>query len=165
MLTAVDINPAAVDNTRINAQRHGVSDQVRVLESDLFSAIGEDETFDLIYWDSPFIEAPLAWSPTIPLEYAFFDPGYAMHRNFLRAAPAHLTDRGRIFLGFSNSMGNANLLYQFAHENELQGNVYNEHLFSVPSSELGPSPEFAAHADAEGLVHLDFTLIEFRRNH
>lgn len=35
-VTSLDINPAAVENTKKNAELHGVQGQVRVLESDVY---------------------------------------------------------------------------------------------------------------------------------
>lgn len=51
-VVACDLNPQAVENTRRNAKRHGVSVEARM--SDVFSGLGADEVFDLIYWNVPF---------------------------------------------------------------------------------------------------------------
>lgn len=50
---ALDISPAAVENSRLNAVRHGVSERITILRSDLFSELGSSNGFDLIYWNSP----------------------------------------------------------------------------------------------------------------
>lgn len=108
-VTAVDISPASVENTIRNVERHGVGDRVRVLRSDLFSALHPDERFDVIYWNSNFAEAPEDFVNATDLHHAFFDPRYDAHRRFVRQAPAHLADGGRLLLGFS-SIGNTGLL-------------------------------------------------------
>jgi release factor glutamine methyltransferase len=108
-VTAVDITQAAVDNTRLNVERHGVGDRVRVLRSDMLTAVGAGETFDLIFWNSNFVEAPPDFVNTEDLHHALFDPGYAAHRAFLEQAPRHLAPAGRVLLGFSN-LGNRDLL-------------------------------------------------------
>jgi SAM-dependent methyltransferase len=162
-VTALDINPAAVENARANAERHGVGDRVRALTSDLFGALDQGESFDLVYWNSPFIEAPADRPQDSYFEYAIFDPGYRMHREFMREAPARLNDGGRLFLGFSTAAGNLDLIYELGREAGLKGGVHDRQEFGVPPSALGTAPEFAAHADAEGLVHVDFTLLEFQR--
>lgn len=161
-VTAVDINPAAVRNTAANARRHGVAGRVRALCGDLFEPIGADERFDVIYWNSPFIEAPPGRNESFE-EYALFDPGYAMHRRFMREAPRHLTEEGRVFLGFSAAAGNLDLLYELGREAGLTGGVNRQETYDVPHEQVGEAPEFAAHADEKGMLRLDITLLEFRR--
>ncbi|MGD0064048.1 MAG: methyltransferase [Streptosporangiaceae bacterium] len=104
-VTALDIGAAAVENTRRNAVRHGVADRVRVLRSDLFDALDPDERFDLIYWNSNFVETSADSVNSTDLHHAFFDPGYQTHGRYLREAPAHLTEGGRLLLGFAD-LGN-----------------------------------------------------------
>ena len=108
-VTALDISAAAVENTRRNVERHGVGGTVRVLHSDLFSALEPDEQFDLIYWNSNFAEAPEDFVNETDLHHAFFDPSYEAHRGYAREGPRHLTATGRLLLGFS-SIGNTALL-------------------------------------------------------
>jgi release factor glutamine methyltransferase len=104
-VTATDLSADAVTNTALNVRRHGVGDRVRVLRSDLFEALGPDERFDLIYWNSNFAEPPSGFVNETPLHHAFFDPGYETHRRFVSEAPSYLSDSGRLMLGFS-SIGN-----------------------------------------------------------
>lgn len=101
-VTALDISSAAVENTRRNVERHGVADRVDVRHSDLFGALSAGERFDLIYWNSNFVEAPGDFVNASDLHHAFFDPGYETHRRYLLQAPYHLSKRGRLLLGFSD---------------------------------------------------------------
>ncbi|MEV6233597.1 methyltransferase domain-containing protein [Saccharopolyspora shandongensis] len=103
-VSAVDIVPAAVRNTELNAARHGVTDRVRVLGSDIFDALDPDERFDVVFWNSNVVPAPADFDCTIPTQRAIFDPGYAAHKRYLREGIARLTENGRLFLGF-NSLG------------------------------------------------------------
>jgi release factor glutamine methyltransferase len=112
-VTAIDICQPSVDNTLANAARHGVASKVRVLRSDLFAGLSEDERFDMIFWNSSFAETPPESVQSSPLHYAFFDPGYETHRRYLHQAPRHLTPGGRLLLGFA-SIGNARLLRSLA---------------------------------------------------
>ena len=100
-VTALDISSAAVQNTQRNAERHGVADRVDVRHSDLFDALSAGERFDLIYWNSNFVEAPSDFVNASDLHHAFFDPGYETHHRYLLQAPYHLSERGRLLLGFS----------------------------------------------------------------
>jgi release factor glutamine methyltransferase len=101
-VTALDISHAAVENTRLNAERHGVAGTVTTCQSDLFDALDADDRFDLIYWNSNFASAPRDYVPEDDLAQAFFDPGYDTHRRFLAQAPAYLARHGRLLLGFSS---------------------------------------------------------------
>jgi release factor glutamine methyltransferase len=112
-VTALDISPAAVRNTRINSALHGVSDRVRALESDLFSALGPDERFDLIVWNSNFVEAPADYTYASVFDRAFVDAGYATHAAFLANVWRHVGPGGRVVLGFS-SRGNLRRLRALA---------------------------------------------------
>ena len=103
-VTAVDIDPAAVENTVCNARRHGLSDRIRTVASDLYDALPGDR-FDMIFWNSNFVEVPADVDLASSLERALFDPGYRAHRRYLAQAREHLTATGRLLLGFS-SMGN-----------------------------------------------------------
>ncbi|MEV0700106.1 methyltransferase domain-containing protein [Saccharopolyspora sp. NPDC050389] len=103
-VSAVDIVPAAVRNTGMNAARHGVADRVRVLRSDMFDALDADQRFDVVFWNSNVIPAPADFDCALPTQRAIFDPGYAAHDRYLREGIARLTENGRLFLGF-NSLG------------------------------------------------------------
>ncbi|MCX2968294.1 MULTISPECIES: methyltransferase [Streptomyces] len=162
-VTALDINPAAVRTTELNARRHGVADRVRARTSDLFDALEPAETFDLIFWNSPFIETPPEQGHGSALAYHFFDPGYAMHRRFLHQAAGRLAPGGRLFLGFSFAMGSAERLGRVAGDAGFGVRVHRQESFSVPAAELGGSPVYRAHADDRAHVHLDFTLLELPR--
>ncbi|WP_171166387.1 methyltransferase [Streptomyces sp. I05A-00742] len=162
-VTAVDINPSAVDNVRANAERHGVGDKVRALRSDLFKSLDAHDKFDIIYWNSPFVESPADNTSPSYAEAAVFDPGYTAHREFLRTAPDHLTDSGTVYLGYSRIAGNIGLLEQFAESAGLTCEVYQENVFDIPHERLGTDPVFAEHADEAGHLRCDCTLLAFRR--
>lgn len=53
-LTAVDLSEAALDVARENAERHGVGDRVRLLKSDLLSAV-RGERFDAVVSNPPYV--------------------------------------------------------------------------------------------------------------
>lgn len=67
-VTAVDVDPKAVANTRLNVQKNfrGGKADVRVLQSDVFSALGA-EVFDMIVINPPYyfrkvdVDSQLAW--------------------------------------------------------------------------------------------------------
>ncbi|XTZ15307.1 methyltransferase [Micromonospora echinospora] len=163
-VTALDINPAAVRTTQLNAERHGVADRVTALVSDLFAVVDEDATYDLIFWNSPFIQVPPDHTLDSDLAYHFFDPGYRMHERFCREARRRLTPAGRLFLGFSFAMGSSDRLRQVVSEAGFGGvRVHVQESFSVTPEELGSSPVYGEHADDDARVRIDFTLLELTR--
>lgn len=112
----LDINPAAVRNTELNAERHGVAGRVSARESDLYSAIGPDERFDGIYWNPPFLNAPGDRVDSSVWDETMFDPDYAKLRRFLAEGRALLTARGKVYLWFGEALGNPALVGDLAEE-------------------------------------------------
>lgn len=98
-VTALDINEKAVANTAANAERHGVSDRVRVLHSDLYTALEPTERFDTIFWNVPWTYVEDDFSLSTDLHSAVFDPGYQGQARYIAGAHEHLTDGGRLLLG------------------------------------------------------------------
>ncbi len=115
-VTATDISPEAVENTRANAERHALPG-LRVLEGDLFAPLAADERFDTIFWNFPFGFEEPDESPGDA--QAIIDPGYRALERFAAGAPVHLEDGGRVVLCFSPTIGNPTLL-----ERTLAGHSY-----------------------------------------
>ncbi|MEU4847987.1 methyltransferase domain-containing protein [Streptomyces gilvosporeus] len=97
---AVDVNERAVENTRLNAQRHGVADRVTAVHSDLFAALDDGTRFDRIFWSSNYVLAPEDYAYRSVHERAYVDPGYRTHRRYLAEAVHRLTDNGSALLHF-----------------------------------------------------------------
>lgn len=114
-VTALDINPAAVENTRRNASLHGVEGRVRVLQSDIYSALREGERFDTIYWNVPFGYRRPGTSLTV-LEESVFDVGYRKNREFVLHARSHCVVGGQILMGISSTLGSRGAIEAFAAE-------------------------------------------------
>jgi release factor glutamine methyltransferase len=94
---AVDVNEAAVEATRANAERNGVADRVEAKVSDVFSHV--EGEFDLIAFDPPY-----RWfEPRDRLEAAMSDPGYRTLRTFFSRARGHLAPGGSILVAFATS--------------------------------------------------------------
>lgn len=101
-VTATDLSPAAVQNTKLNAERFGVADRLTCMESDVFDALPASAKFDVIYWHSSNVWAPPSLDVDNVHVLAYVDPGYAAHQKFLRDAPGHVTPGGRILLAVSS---------------------------------------------------------------
>ena len=96
---ALDISAPALALARRNVARHGLTDRVSVLESDLLSAV-PSRRYDLILSNPPYV--PSASMVDLPAEFAH-EPrlgleagadGLDLVRRLLVQAPEHLTEHG-----------------------------------------------------------------------
>lgn len=110
---AVDINPVAVENTRINFERLGAAGIVACARvSDVFSNV--EGKFDLVIWNAPYHGS----APADMLERACADERYASLRKFFEGVADHLRPGGMIQIGFSTS-GDVCLLQALIREHGL----------------------------------------------
>lgn len=100
-VVAVDINPAAVENTRRNIALNSLAG-IDVRRSDVFSAIEDHEQFDTIYWNMPFLYQDDAYTYRSVLERGLFDPGYRLTRRYLAEAGRFLAGGGRVLAGMGD---------------------------------------------------------------
>lgn len=116
-IVAVDINSHAVENTWANVRRHGLEERVDVRYGDVFSSIREDEQFDVIFWNTPF---ELVEEEVSDIEKSVGDYEYRATERFMSGARKHLADRGRLYIGFSSTLGRIDLLQQFARNSDFE---------------------------------------------
>ncbi len=102
-VTAVDINPNAVECTRKNASANGVD--VEVLHSDLFSDVGGE--FDLILFNPPYL--PVMEEGELERAWSGGEGGMEVVGRFLEGVPSHLTGNGRVLLLVSSKIDQAGL--------------------------------------------------------
>ncbi|HVN41946.1 MAG TPA: 50S ribosomal protein L3 N(5)-glutamine methyltransferase, partial [Steroidobacteraceae bacterium] len=105
---AVDLSPAALEVARRNAERHGVSARMRLLEGDVFSAVGRSR-YDLIVSNPPYVsDAEMAG---LPPEYRH-EPDLALRagadgltiaRRILAGAASHLSPGGALVVEVGDS--------------------------------------------------------------
>lgn len=88
---ALDVNPRCVHFTRVNATLNGLEHLVEVRASDIFSGALEDELFDAIYVNPPFVPSPFGPSMLQATTYRDGGPdGTAVLRKVLQGAAARL---------------------------------------------------------------------------
>lgn len=122
-LTATEIDPAALDVARDNANTHQVADRIQFVTSDLFDAIDEDQPFDLICSNPPYVsEAEYTeLSPSVrehePKTALVSGPnGTEIIERLLALAPDRLVPGGSIVLELSPMIAASCL--QIANANE-----------------------------------------------
>ncbi len=75
-VTAIDINPQAIQVAKTNAEMHGVIGRIEFVHSDLFAAIGREIKFDFILSNPPYVAAD-EWQALAP-EVKNFEPQAAL---------------------------------------------------------------------------------------
>ena len=101
-------SPQALAIAAENARRHNVADRVRFLHGDLMSPLGEDDIFDIIAANPPYI-SEREWS-SIQADVRLHEPAVALLggpdgldvlRRLIADAPRHLAPGGRLLVEIS----------------------------------------------------------------
>ncbi len=100
-VTAVDINPEAVECTRQNANRNGV--RVKVRESDLFQNVGG--YYDVIAFNPPYLPTETRSTSWIEKSWSGGEEGSETAIAFLGQAWRFLAPGGRVYLALSSIGG------------------------------------------------------------
>ena len=98
----VDINNNAIENTKENVKINKIGN-VDVRHSDIFSGIRENENFDIVYWNFPFIPIDANYEFRSSLERSLFDPNYNLLERFLKETPTYLRQNGKLLIGWGES--------------------------------------------------------------
>jgi methylase of polypeptide subunit release factors len=119
---ATDINPMATETTSLNAKANGVNDRIHTYCGDVFDSVPENVKAESIFWAMPFGLLDPS-EPLVGRDWQVFDPGYRAIKKFFATAKSHLTETGRLLIGFSEDIGHMELLEQAAKENGFSLNL------------------------------------------
>lgn len=163
VVVGLDINPAAVRNTEMNAERHGVADRVTARVSDLYSAVQPGERFDGIYWNPPFLDAPEEDIDSSIWHETMFDPAYSKLRRFLREGLDLLNPGGRMYLWFGEALGNPTLVRDLADEVGIDLRIIKKlEMSAVPDALADAFPDHVVDAAENAEWHLHLIELEPR---
>ncbi len=107
-IDAVDIDEAVLAVAAINVEKHGLQEQVTLIQSDLFAAIS-DRKYDIIVANPPYVDAediadlPEEFHHEPRLALASGDDGLDCAKQIIAQAKQHLTDDGILILEVGNS--------------------------------------------------------------
>jgi release factor glutamine methyltransferase len=98
-VVAVDINPYAIHCAKRNAEMNGVANKILFLQGDLFAPIKNEEEFDLILFNAPYLPSEIdegdVW---LSRAWAGGASGRRIIDRFIREVPYYLKTNGRILL-------------------------------------------------------------------
>lgn len=119
MITAADIHPDAVENTRMNFERHAIKNY-EVIVSDVFSGL-QKKKFDSIIFNLPYHNG----IPKNNLEKGVIDSDYKTMKTFFSEAKQYLKKKGKLYVGFSRS-GNTSMFIEQVEKNGLRIEMMTE---------------------------------------
>jgi len=106
-VVATDINPAAIECARKNAEAYGLADRIDFRLGDLFSPVAKDR-FDLVMFNPPYLPVKPEEAIDEPLNRAWDGgpDGRKVIDRFLQALRKHLNPNGRAMF-VQSSLANA----------------------------------------------------------
>lgn len=122
-VVAVDVNPYAIGCASNNAQTNDVKDLIEFRQGDLFQPIKQNENFNLILFNSPYLPSePDEEKSWIGKAWAGGPDGRTVIDRFLVDVPNFLADGGKIQL-VQSSLSNVEKTIQMFNERNLQATV------------------------------------------
>lgn len=123
---ATDINPYAVRCAKLNGIVNKASDRMDVVRGDLFAPIKEEEIFDLILFNAPYLPTEeRVQADWIEYAWAGGEKGRTTIDRFISSAPRYLKPKGRILL-VQSTLSNGNETLQKLERQSLRVNVMDE---------------------------------------
>ncbi|MGD2066390.1 MAG: class I SAM-dependent methyltransferase [Candidatus Bathyarchaeota archaeon] len=122
-VVAVEVNPYAIECASKNAQTNEVEDRIDFRQGDLFQPIKQNEKFDVIMFNSPYLPSePDEEKSWIGKAWAGGPDGRAVIDRFLVDFPNYLGDGGKVQL-VQSSLSNVEKTIQMFKERNLKAKV------------------------------------------
>ena len=96
-VVAVDINPEAVGFAKKNVRLNGFEGKILVLQGDLFSPLGHDDMFDVIFFNPPYLQGLAKTN----FDRALYDLDKTLVLRFFGEAKRHLKENGNVQMIYS----------------------------------------------------------------
>jgi len=114
-VVAVDVNPYAIRCARHNAEVNRLGGKMAFVQGDLLTFLAEDETFDLILFNAPYLPSEDSDADTwLGRAWAGGVTGRQVIDRFVIQAPSHLKRAGRVLLMQSTLAGVEETRLRFA---------------------------------------------------
>ncbi len=140
-IDVVDISPDAISVANINIANYGLQEQVRAIQSDMFTAL-KGKTYDLIISNPPYVDAPSM--AALPQEYRN-EPQLALGsglagldhtHTLLREAPKHLNEGGLLVVEIGHNCDALLEAYPDVPFTWLEVDAGNEFVFLISREDL-----------------------------
>lgn len=106
-VTAIDLNPIAIEATKENSIANRCESNIEVIQSDLFSNIPHDSRFDLIIFNPPYYQK----EATDDFERAFCaGKNFDVIKRFAQQASSYLHDGGSILIILTSDVDEREIL-------------------------------------------------------
>jgi len=115
-VVAVDLNPEAVKNARLNADKFKCN-QIEILEGSLFEPVA-DEKFDIIAINPPYTRK----KPANKTEICFWDENNITTRQFFKQYKKYLNPGGKAYIAWAN-FSSIELIEELARDNNVSLNL------------------------------------------
>ncbi|MBR9700448.1 methyltransferase [Candidatus Woesearchaeota archaeon] len=133
-VVAVDISPDSVANTTENAKRHGVT--IKVYQGDVYNPLPKTAKFDKIFWNAPF--GFVERTGLARLKKSLLDPNYKSTCRFIKGAYKHLHPTGKLYLGFSSTLGKMRKIRKFFREANMDYKLVAKTTIAPAKSQVKP---------------------------
>jgi ribosomal protein L3 glutamine methyltransferase len=141
-IDAADISPDALEVAQRNVSDYGLEQHIRLVQSDLFSNLG-DQQYDVIISNPPYVNAPSV--AALPPEYRHEpelalgsgEDGLDATRVILREAASHLNPDGILVVEIGHNRDAVEMAFPDLSFSWLETSSGDEHVFLLRREQLG----------------------------
>ncbi len=137
---AADISPEALEIARINVDKHGLQERIRIVQSDGLRSVAGP--YDLILCNPPYVNAnsmaqlPAEYQAEPQLALAGGVDGMDFVRSLLREAPAHMKTQGVLVLEIGNERDHFESAFPRLEAVWLEASAGDDHVLLVTREDL-----------------------------